>query len=182
MKAWNKSNYEILGENKTPQNKNLQSKSDNITYKAEFLTYSQASFVSKLLKQIAKAWNAESGYRKSIVNMSFPTFPNCNMILSGPSVWPDGCGWVRGWGCGWGWGWGCGWFAAMSWKFLTDATVTRPLKFKHQHWSCSCHLGGLFLSTSGGEFRSFPSSNTTSWSSLNGPRMSENRALLKSFE
>uniref|UniRef100_A0A3Q7I733 Uncharacterized protein n=1 Tax=Solanum lycopersicum TaxID=4081 RepID=A0A3Q7I733_SOLLC len=26
-----------------------------------------------------------------------------------------------------------------------EATVTRPLKLRHQHWSCSCHLGALFF-------------------------------------
>lgn len=36
---------------------------------------------------------------------------------------------------------------ATSWKFFTEATVTRPWKFKHQHWSCSCHLGALFFKT-----------------------------------
>lgn len=39
--------------------------------------------------------------------------------------------------------------AATSWKFLTEATVTRPLKFRHQHCNCSCHRGDLFCSTSG---------------------------------
>lgn len=36
---------------------------------------------------------------------------------------------------------------ATNWKFFTEAIVTRPWKFKHQHWSCSCHRGALFLST-----------------------------------
>jgi hypothetical protein len=34
---------------------------------------------------------------------------------------------------------------ATSWKFFTEATVTRPWKFRHQHCRCSCHRGALFL-------------------------------------
>lgn len=92
--------------------------------------HSQAILVSKLLRQIAKAWKADIGYRKSMVNKSFPTFPNWRMILScsGPAGPFSG--------------------EATNWKFFTEATVTLPWKFKHQHWSCSCHLGDLFLSTS----------------------------------
>ena len=80
--------------------------------------------------------------------MSFPIFPNCKITLScsAAEILCDGS------------------TAATSWKFLTEATVTRPLKFKHQHCSCSCHLGALFLRTSGSEkigeltsvFESFP--------------------------
>lgn len=68
-----------------------------------------------------------------MVKMSFPIFPNCKITFScsaAETLW-DGP------------------TAATSWKFLTEATVTRPLKFKHQHCSCSCHLGALFLRTSG---------------------------------
>jgi len=63
--------------------------------------------------------------------MSFPIFPNCKITLSwsaAGTLW-DGSA------------------LATSWKFLTEATVTRPLKFRHQHCSCSCHLGALFLRT-----------------------------------
>jgi len=68
-----------------------------------------------------------------MVNMSFPIFPNCKITFScsaAETLW-DGS------------------TAATSWKFLTEATVTRPLKFRHQHCSCSCHLGALFFSTMG---------------------------------
>lgn len=65
-----------------------------------------------------------------MVNTSFPTFPNCRITFS----------------------WACSETPflgeATSWKFLTEATVTRPLKFRHQHWRCSCHLGDLFRNTS----------------------------------
>ena len=97
--------------------------------------------------------------------MSFPTFPNWRMILScsgGPGC--DGVG-APAPGC----------IAAINWKFLTDATVTRPRKFRHQHCSCSCHLGGLFFSTKG---LIFPSSSPS-----NAARpISENLALLNSME
>lgn len=39
-------------------------------------SYSQASFPSKLDKQMAKAWSGQRGYRKSIVNMFGATRPN----------------------------------------------------------------------------------------------------------
>lgn len=68
-----------------------------------------------------------------MVKMSFPIFPNCRITLSccsAETLW-DGS------------------TAATSWKFLTEATVTRPLKLRHQHCSCSCHLGDLFFKTSG---------------------------------
>ena len=99
-----------------------------------------------------------------MVNISLPTLPNCRIILScsGGAGW-DGVGAPA-----------AGSVAAISWKFLTDATVTRPRKFKHQHCNCSCHLGGLFFRTKG---LSLPSS-----SSYWGPPISENRALLKSTE
>lgn len=64
--------------------------------------------------------------------------------------------------------------AAISWKFFTDATVTLPRKLRHQHCSCSCHLGALFRRIRG---LSFPSS-----SSSRGPTISENRELLNSVE
>uniref|UniRef100_A0A7C8ZJY1 Uncharacterized protein n=1 Tax=Opuntia streptacantha TaxID=393608 RepID=A0A7C8ZJY1_OPUST len=97
--------------------------------------------------------------------MSLPTFPNCRMILSWSE---DGAGWD---------GVGApaeGWFAAISWKFLTEATVTLPRKLRHQHCNCSCHLGALFLRTKG---LSLPSS-----SSSRGPTISENLELLNSAE
>ena len=65
--------------------------------------------------------------------MSFPIFPNCKITFScseAGTLWDVST-------------------AATSWKFLTEATVTRPLKFRHQHCSCSCHLGALFLRISG---------------------------------
>ncbi|KAK9011149.1 hypothetical protein V6N11_044005 [Hibiscus sabdariffa] len=33
---------------------------------------------------------------------------------------------------------------AESWKFLMEAIVTRPLKLRHQHCNCPCHLGHCF--------------------------------------
>lgn len=99
-----------------------------------------------------------------MVNMSFPTFPNCRIILS----CSDGAGW-DGVGAP-----AAGCVAAISWKFLTEATVTRPRKFRHQHCNCSCHLGALFRRTNG---LSLPSS-----SSPRVPTMSENRELLNSIE
>ena len=95
--------------------------------------------------------------------MSFPTFPNWRMILScsGGAGW-DGVG-APAAGC----------VAAINWKFFTDATVTRPRKFRHQHCNCSCHLGALFLRTKG---LALPSSSS------HGPQTSENRELLNSTE
>lgn len=99
-----------------------------------------------------------------MVNISFPTLPNCRMILScSGGAGCDGVG-APAAGC----------VAAISWKFLTEATVTRPRKFKHQHCNCSCHLGALFRRTSG---LSFPSSS----SSLD-TTMSENLELLNSTD
>jgi len=71
--------------------------------------------------------------------MSFPTFPNWSMILS------DVCPASQS-------------LTATSWKFLTEATVTRPWKFKHQQRNCSCHRGALLLSTNGGSPRLLPES------------------------
>lgn len=64
-----------------------------------------------------------------MVNMSLPIFPNCKITLS-CSASDTLCE---------------GSTAATSWKFFTEATVTRPLKLRHQHCNCSCHLGDLFL-------------------------------------
>lgn len=68
-----------------------------------------------------------------MVKMSFPIFPNCKITFSCSAA-----GMLRE-----------GSKAATSWKFFTEATVTRPLKLRHQHCNCSCHLGALFLRTSG---------------------------------
>lgn len=96
-----------------------------------------------------------------MVNISFPTLPNCSMILScSGGVGCDGVG-APAAGC----------VAAISWKFFTEATVTRPRKFKHQHCNCSCHLGALFLRING---LSFPSSSSSSLAMA----MSENLELL----
>lgn len=62
--------------------------------------------------------------------------------------------------------------AAINWKFLTDATVTLPRKFRHQHCSCSCQRGALFFRTKGLVLQSSPS--------LVDTPISENRALLNS--
>lgn len=112
-----------------------------------------------------------------MVNMSFPTLPNCRMILSW-SVW---AGWEEATDAPppGGGGGGGGWVAAINWKFLTDATVTRPRKLRHQHCNCSCHLGALFLSTKG---LAFPSSSSSLVPMPNPPPMSENLALLNSVE
>lgn len=61
-----------------------------------------------------------------MVNKSSPTFPNWRITFSFSCPAPS----PR---------------EATSWKFFTEATVTRPLKLRHQHWSCSCHLGALFF-------------------------------------
>ena len=37
--------------------------------------------------------------------------------------------------------------ALISWKFLTEASLTRPLKFRHQHRKVSFQCGGLFLNS-----------------------------------
>uniref|UniRef100_A0A2P2JYW1 Tubby-like F-box protein n=1 Tax=Rhizophora mucronata TaxID=61149 RepID=A0A2P2JYW1_RHIMU len=71
-----------------------------------------------------------------MVNMSLPILPNCKRTFSC-------CSAVTFWE---------GSTAATSWKFLTEATVTRPLKFRHQHCSCSCHLGALFFNIRGSLF------------------------------
>lgn len=91
--------------------------------------YSHASFVPKLVRQMANAWNADKGCLKSMVKVSSPTFPNWRRTVSSSPFPP-------------GWLWSS---VATSWKFFTDATVTRPWKFKHQHCKWSCHLGALFL-------------------------------------
>lgn len=67
-----------------------------------------------------------------MVKISFPILPNCRITFScsAAGMFSDGS------------------TEATSWKFFTDATVTRPLKFRHQHCNCSCHLGALFLRTS----------------------------------
>ena len=66
-----------------------------------------------------------------MVKVSSPTFPNWRRTVSSSPFPP-------------GWLWS---IVATSWKFFTDATVTRPWKFKHQHCKCSCHLGALFRKT-----------------------------------
>lgn len=63
------------------------------------------------------------------MKISSPTLPNWRRTVSSSPFPP-------------GWLWST---VATSWKFFTDATVTRPWKFKHQHCKCSCHLGDLFL-------------------------------------
>ena len=62
-----------------------------------------------------------------MVKVSWPTFPNWRRTVSSSPFPP-------------GWLWS---IVATSWKFFTDATVTRPWKFKHQHCKCSCHLWGF---------------------------------------
>nr|GLL45569.1 unknown [Ipomoea trifida] len=74
-------------------------------------------------------------------------------------------------------GGGGGGAAAISWKFLTDATVTRPRKFRHQHCNCSCQRGALFFRTKGGAFP--PSSSSLD---DDDTPTSENLALLNSVE
>jgi len=109
-----------------------------------------------------------------MVNISFPTLPNCRIILSWSDwVGCDGVG-VPAAAAAAAAAAGAGCIAAISWKFLTDATVTLPRKFRHQHCNCSCHLGALFRRTNG---LSFPSS-----SSSRGPIISENLELLNSVE
>lgn len=66
-----------------------------------------------------------------MVNISFPIFPNCKITFSCSAA---GMLWE-------------GATAASSWKFFTEATVTQPLKSRHQHCSCSCHLEALIFST-----------------------------------
>lgn len=90
------------------------------------------------------------------------------MILS----WSDCAGWEAGAGALLG---GGGWVAAINWKFFTEATVTRPRKFRHQHCNCSCHLGALFLRTNGLDLLSPQSSFVIL-------AMSANRELLNSVE
>jgi len=85
-----------------------------------------------------------------MVNISLATLPNCKITVS----WLDDEDGPDAWGCV------CtpgaqapaeagGGTEATSWKFLTDATVTRPRKLRHQHCSCSCHLGALLCRTRG---------------------------------
>lgn len=108
---------------------NIQFKVKANQYSSLPYHYSQASLVPKLVRQIANAWKAERGRLKSIVKVSSPTFPNCSNTVSSSPFPP-------------GWLWS---IVATSWKFLTEATVTLPWKFKHQHSKCSCHLGALFF-------------------------------------
>lgn len=130
--------------------------------------YSQANLVPKLVKQMAKAWKAESGYLKSMVNISFATLPNCNITLScsDGAAGSDSIG-APAAGC----------IADINWKFFTEAIVTRPRKLRHQHCSCSCHLGALFRSTNGLSFIWSPSSPSRVPTVI-----SEKRELLKSIE
>ena len=68
-----------------------------------------------------------------MVKISFPIFPNWRITFSCSAA-----GMLRD-----------GSTEATSWKFLTDATVTRPRKLRHQHCSCSCQRGDLFFRTRG---------------------------------
>lgn len=87
-----------------------------------FISHSHASFPSKLLKAIANACKAHKGYRKSIVNTSSDVRPNCITIYSGSESW-------------------------TSWKFFTDACVTRPWKFKTYDWVSSFQTGVLLCNS-----------------------------------
>mmetsp|Transcript_212 Transcript_212/g.1001 ORF Transcript_212/g.1001 Transcript_212/m.1001 type:complete len:216 (+) Transcript_212:766-1413(+) len=89
----------------------------------ESKSYSHASLLSKDVRQIANACRALMGHVKSMVNISLPTFPNCNMTRSSSSA------------------------SSTSWKFFTDACVTRPLKLRQYACICSFHRGDLFTST-----------------------------------
>jgi hypothetical protein len=71
-----------------------------------------------------------------MVNISLPIFPNWRITFSCSAA-----GMFRE-----------GSTEATSWKFFTDATVTRPRKLRHQHCSCSCQRGALFFSTRGVPF------------------------------
>ena len=101
------------------------------------------------------------------MNISFPTLPNWRITLScsGGAAGAELPATCVGSGC----------LTATSWKFLTDATVTRPRKFRHQHCNCSCHLGCLFFKTNGLKF-------VSAWSSSQDTPISENLELLKSTE
>mmetsp|Transcript_3678 Transcript_3678/g.7649 ORF Transcript_3678/g.7649 Transcript_3678/m.7649 type:complete len:111 (-) Transcript_3678:1869-2201(-) len=69
---------------------------------------------------IAKACTAVNGYWKSIVNECLPSIlPNCNIM------------------------WSCS-LRSQSWKFFTEATLTRPPKFNTKDPSSTFHHGGRF--------------------------------------
>ena len=83
------------------------------------IDHSHASFPSKLLRATWNACNAHSGYLKSIVNTSSLHLPNCITIYSGSDSW-------------------------TSWKFFTDAFVTRPWKLSTYDCVSSFQTGVLF--------------------------------------
>jgi len=107
--------------------------------------------------------------------MSLATFPNCSITLScsdgGGGAGCDGVG-APAEGC----------VTATSWKFLTDATVTLPLKLRHQHCNWSCHRGALLRRTNGRSLHS--SLSPRDWPPLlELPiEMSENRVLLNRMD
>ena len=93
--------------------------------------HSHASLLSKLVRQIPNACSGVSGCFRSMVNLSFPTRPNCRIMSFWWSVL----------------------FGNTSWKFLTEAMVTRPLKLSTYAPMCSFHFGDLFCKTSSNDIR-----------------------------
>lgn len=69
-----------------------------------------------------KACMGVRGQEKSQVKQVSDTLPNCRTTASGS-------------------------LAVTSWKFLTLASVTRPLKLRQYAFSAVFHLGSLFFST-----------------------------------
>ena len=82
------------------------------------ITHSQANLKSKLLSEIPYAWNMLKGKAQSMLKRSLPTRPNCMYILLSS-------------------------YSSISWKFLTLALSTRPLKFSTKACTYSFHFGGL---------------------------------------
>lgn len=76
-----------------------------------------------------------------MVNVSFPIFPNCRIMLSFVVAGSSTEGST----------------AAISWKFLIEGTVTRSLKSRHGACTRWFHTGVLFLRSS---LSSTPSGDT----------------------
>ncbi len=87
--------------------------------------------VAKLVRQMEKAWRAESGEQKSTMYSSFPTFPICNTTLSSALAAsdrePDELE------------------EEISWKLWIDAIVARPLKSSDQQPRSWFHSGVLLF-------------------------------------
>ena len=78
----NNPNHDINNEITTELYENIISLYGTMRVKLHIIYHSHASLLSKLVKQIPNACNGVNGYLISIVNLSFPTRPNCKITLS----------------------------------------------------------------------------------------------------